>query len=309
MNPAGHKLSFKSAIETVSKELLLKFAIPNFVMPLTKRTAKIQLAFEELQVYIQEMIRDRTSSYQDHSDLLSNLIAANEKDGESAKLTHEELTGNIFVFLVAGHETTAHSLAFAIGLLALYPEVQEKLFQHVKETVENPTGGPQYSEIGELKYATAVFYEALRMFAIVPIVPKMSVEDTSLVTKNSKGESVVVPIPKGSFVNVVASALHYNPRYWPDPEEFKPERFLGEWPKHAFAPFSMGARSCIGRRFAEVEATAVLSMLARNYRIQVKEEAKFSGETFAQRRARVLKTTNFLTLTPERIPVTFTRRH
>ncbi|KIM19787.1 hypothetical protein M408DRAFT_51130, partial [Serendipita vermifera MAFF 305830] len=57
-----------------------------------------------------------------------------------------------------------------------------------------------------------------------------------------------VPIPKGSILHLISSALHTNPRYWAEPNEFKPERFLGNWPKHAFIPFSGGARSCIGRR-------------------------------------------------------------
>jgi cytochrome P450 len=106
------------------------------------------------------MIVDRASNYSDYSDLLSNLLAANEDDSEGAKLTNEELTGNIFIFLIgecsllvlgvsmahefalAGHETTAHTLAFTVGLLALYPEVQEKLLQHVMEKVADPTGAP-----------------------------------------------------------------------------------------------------------------------------------------------------------------------
>jgi len=159
-----------------------------------------------------------------------------------------------------------------------------------------------------LKYATAAFYETLRLFSIVSTIPKQSVEDTTLRTVNSKGESVIVPIPRGSFVNVIPPAIHSNPRHWPEPEELRPERFLGDWPKNAFFPFSAGARSCIGRRFAEVEGTAVISMLVRNYHIEIKNDPKFAGETFAQRKARVLRCSSFLTVTPDCIPVTFTRR-
>jgi cytochrome P450 len=101
----------------VSKDLLFKFAVPDFAMGMTERTKKIQLAFEELQVtrhsdplwhiyssvsqtYVREMIVDRGSSYRDYSDLFSNLLAANENDSEGLKLTDEELTGNIFIFLI-----------------------------------------------------------------------------------------------------------------------------------------------------------------------------------------------------------------
>ncbi|KIM26276.1 hypothetical protein M408DRAFT_25484 [Serendipita vermifera MAFF 305830] len=276
--PEGHKLSFKSAMEAVSGGLLLKFAMPGFAMSMTERTSKIQTAFDELKVYIREMIRDRASNYRDYSDLFT------------------------------GHETTAHTLAFTIGFLALYPDVQEKLYEHVKREVADHTGAPTYNEVPKLKYALAVFYETLRLFSSVPTIPKISTEDTSVRTVNNKGEPVVVPIPKGSYVSVIAPALHHNPRYWPEPDEFKPERFLGDWPKNAFVPFSGGARSCIGRRFAEVEGVIALSMLVRNYRIEVKHDPKFVGETFAERKARVLKFSNFITVTPEKVPVTFIRR-
>jgi cytochrome P450 len=105
-----------------------------------------------------EMVHERENSYQDHSDLFSSLLAANANDGEGLKLTNEELIGNIFIFLIgdgswlyvvtlltplsAGHETTAHTLAFVIALLALYPDEQEKLHQHVKENVADPSGTP-----------------------------------------------------------------------------------------------------------------------------------------------------------------------
>ncbi|KAG8828981.1 hypothetical protein FRC18_009661, partial [Serendipita sp. 400] len=116
-------------------------------------------------------------------------------------------------------------------------------------------------------------------------------------------------------------------RYWKDPEEFRPERFLGDWPRHAFLPFAAGARACMGKRyvsqnhlmeinccyfvcrFAEVEAIIVLCKIVANYRIDILEEARFAGETFEQRKARVLSCTDLITTTPERVPITFTRRH
>lgn len=106
------------------------------------------------------MIQERSKSHQIHDDLLSNLIAANKNNDEGRQLTEDEVVGDIFMFLigksspksstvpplisffVAGHETAAHTLAFAFGLLALYPEVQEKLHQHIVEQVADPSGAP-----------------------------------------------------------------------------------------------------------------------------------------------------------------------
>jgi len=101
-------------------------------------------------------------------------------------------------------------------------------------------------------------------FLKVARIPKQSAENTTLRTENVIGEPVVVAVPKGCHVDVLVPALHKNrkvlpfksyamtnvppARYWKDPEEFQPERFLGDWPKNAFVPFSMGARACIGKR-------------------------------------------------------------
>ncbi|CAG8727334.1 6561_t:CDS:2, partial [Acaulospora colombiana] len=121
--------SFKETMEIVSSDLFVKLAVPEALMGATKRTARVQLAFEELT----EMIKERAKSYNDHSDLFSNLMAANAKDNDGLRLTDQEVIGNIFIFLIAGHETTAHSLSFTMGLLAMYPEIQDKLYNHIVE--------------------------------------------------------------------------------------------------------------------------------------------------------------------------------
>jgi len=134
------------------------------------------------------------------------------------------------------------------------------------------------------------------------------VEDTTLVTTNTAGEKVVVPVPKDSDVILYVPAMHYHPRYWKDPEEFRPQRFRENWPRDAFLPFSGGARGCIGRRFAETEATAILAVLIARYKIEVKEEPQFAAETFEQRKERVLESRAGITLTPVRVPLVFKRR-
>lgn len=109
-------------------------------------------------------------------------------------------------------------------------------------------------------------------------------------------------------VSIVAAGLHSNPKYWSDLYAFKPERFFGEWNRDAFIPFSAGSRVCLGRRFFETEATAILALLISRYRVTIKEEPQFAHETFEQKKARVLKTKHALSLTPVRVPLVFTRR-
>ncbi|KIP01933.1 hypothetical protein PHLGIDRAFT_131022 [Phlebiopsis gigantea 11061_1 CR5-6] len=307
--PPNHKMTFKDALHIVSTDVVLKIATPEWIVKHfpTKRMKIVSFAFEELEQYMKEMIHERQTSVEQEEryDLLSSLL----QDGPDGlpKLTDQELLGNVFIFLMAGHETAAHTLCLSFGLLALYPDKQERLYRHIKSVI--PDGRqPRYEEMSLLTESIAVFYETLRLFPPAHSLPKRSVEDTTLVTTDDYGNKVVVPCPKDATLVLHIPGVHYNPRYWEDPYEFKPERFLGNWPRDAFLPFSSGARACLGRRFFEAQGIAILTMLVLKYKIKVKEEPEFAGESFEERKERVLKTKAGLTLTPVRVPIVLTRR-
>ena len=86
-------------------------------------------------------------------------------------------------------------------------------------------------------------------------------------------------------------------RYWKDPHKFDPSRFLGDWNKDAFMPFSAGPRACLGRRFNETESIAVLTLMTLNYKIGVLEEPQFAHETQSQRAERILRSKPAVTMT------------
>ncbi|TFK19317.1 614/534 cytochrome P450 [Coprinopsis marcescibilis] len=309
--PPGHQMTFTQALYRASSELVLKAAIPNFAMSWTPRLRKTKLAFKELGAYMTEMIEERIRSPDvSRDDLFSNLIVSNSGDDKHGlgKLDVKEITGNLFVFLVAGHETTAHTLSFAFALLSLYPEEQDKLYEQIKSVLGDGRL-PSYEDMPLLTRSLGVFYETLRMYPVVSGVPKHAAEDTTLVFGNQDGETKTVPMPRGTRAILHIAGLHYNPLYWKDPYEFKPERFLAsDWPKDAFLPFSGGPRACIGRRFSETEGVAALTMIISKYRVSIKEEARFARETFEEKKNRVLKTVQEISLTPVRIPITFTKR-
>ncbi|KAG1748243.1 614 534 cytochrome P450, partial [Suillus paluster] len=310
--PLGHQLTFKDALHTVTQDLSIKLLVPKWAMGLTRRFRHTRLAFDELHQYLTEIIQERLESQhkEDNNDLLSSLLAANDDENLSkgeVKLSDSELIGNVFIFLVAGHETTAHSLAFAFGLLALYPDKQEELYQHIKRVL--PDGRiPTYDDMPSLTYSSAVFNETLRMFPPVAVVPKFNAEDTSFTLTDENGTMKTIAVPQGFALTLDVPGLHYNPKYWEDPYAFKPERFLGDWNRDAFFPFSGGYRACVGRKFSETEGTAVLTILLSRYTISIKDEPQFAGETFEQRKARVLNARSQLTLAPTRLPLVFRRR-
>lgn len=310
--PPGHRMSFKESLHLVSTGIFLKAFLPKWLTSWapTRRIREVKIAYEELEQYMTEMVQARRTAEKkvEQHDLFTSLLDANEdEDDGQAKLADSELLGNIFIFLLAGHETTAHTLCFTFGLLALYQEQQEKLYQQIRSVI--PEGRiPTYEDMNLFTESMAVFYETLRLFPPVAGVPKTVAEDTALVTADSFGNKVTVPVLQGTSLVLNIAALHYNPRYWDDPHAFKPERFHGDWPRDAFLPFSGGARSCLGRRFFETEGIAIMTMLVSRYKIEVKEEAEFAGETFAERKERVLRFKRGVTTTPVRMPLVFKRR-
>ncbi|KAH8110025.1 614/534 cytochrome P450 [Phellopilus nigrolimitatus] len=306
--PGGYTMSFKDALHVVSTDMILYVIVPKWAMNLTERLRRVRSAFLDLQKYMQAMIDDRKKAEKkvERHDLFSSLLDANQ-DEAGTRLEDSELIGNIFIFLLAGHETTAHTLCFTFGLLALYQDQQEILYQHIMSVLPDKRV-PTYEDMNSLSYVVAVFYETLRLFPPVTTIPKKSAEDTTLVTTNAAGERFIVPVPKGANVTLHTPGLHYNPRYWKDPHEFRPQRFTEDWPRDAFLPFSGGARSCIGRRFSETEATPILAILLARYRVEIKDEPQFAAETFAQRRERILALKPGITSTPIRVPLVFKRR-
>ncbi|KAI0811261.1 cytochrome P450 [Irpex lacteus] len=307
--PAGHQMGFKEALHILSTDIVFKLVAPQWLLTHgPERLRRVGIAYDEIEAYMTELIQERkaANSKEERYDLFSSLLDANDEDAE-VTLTHSELLGNIFIFLLAGHETTAHTLCFTFGMLALYQDEQDKLYEHIKSVI--PDGSiPSYETMNHLTQSMAVFYETLRLFPPVVSIPKYAAEDTSLPTKNRAGETIFVPVPAGTPISLHTPGLHYNPRYWEDPHAFKPDRFLGEWPRDAFLPFSSGARSCLGRRFFETEGIAILTLLVSRYKIEVKEEPQFAHETFDERKERVLRAKPGLTLTPVRVPLVFKRR-
>jgi cytochrome P450 len=309
--PPGHQMTFKDALHFSSTSLILKIILPSWMMKLTERTRNADFAMNELRQYMVEMVnvRRNAETKEERYDLFSGLLDAADGDLDgAAAITEEELIGNIFIFLLAGHETTAHTLCFTFAMLALYPDEQERLHQQIKGIMAELDGMPTYEDMNKFTLSLAALYETLRMFPAAPSVPKRAAEDTVLTVNNADGGKTTFPVPAGTEVQLHFPALHYNPAYWKDPYTFRPQRFLEDYPKDSFLPFSAGARACLGRRFFETESIAVITMMMLKYRVEVKQEPEFAGETLEQCFARITASEQKLTNTPNRVPLVFKRR-
>ncbi|KZV97741.1 cytochrome P450 [Exidia glandulosa HHB12029] len=299
--PKGHVMPFKEALNVASLNLRVPMLLPRWATQLRASWAHAALAFDDLNVYMKEMIRQRRDAVvrEERFDLFSGLLEA--ADDSKDQLTDEELIGNVFVFLIAGHETTAHTLAFTFGLLALYQDEQEKLYQHITSVVAADGTMPAYEEMGRLTYSLAVFYETLRLYPPVTNIAKYAAEDSVFTTTATHPDGTYSPkqvvVPKNTFIGISITGMHYNPRYWDNPNEFRPSRFLSEYPRDAFMPFSAGARACIGRKFFETEGLAILTTLIHRYKITLKDNPEWKGLTVEQKREQLLRAKPVLTLT------------
>ncbi|KAJ3712509.1 family 614/534 cytochrome P450 [Lentinula raphanica] len=218
--PPNHQMTFKDAMHEVYMNCFIKIIFPNWAMGLTEHTRRVRLAFEELESHMLEMISKRRNAEkkEERHDLLSSLLDASADD---PSFTDRDLTGNIFIFLVAGHETTAHTLCFTFAMLALYPDQQEILYQHIKSVL--PDGRLPVSSSTSKNPALhfhSVFNETLPLFPPANGIPKYSAEDTSLTVGNAAGDKLVLPVPLDTHIVINTVGLHYNSRYCKDPEEF-----------------------------------------------------------------------------------------
>lgn len=170
---------------------------------------------------------------------------ADSEDVPSNALSEEEAMAQCFMFLIAGQGTTSSLVAFTLYMLALNPEVQEKLREEVDLCIEKHGESPAMEVVAKLEYLHGVISEILRMF---PPASRLERETTRDYVLGDTG----IKIPKGCVVAVPLYAMHHDPEYFPDPYAFRPERFMGENAAnirpYTYLPFGAGPRNCVGMR-------------------------------------------------------------
>ncbi|MBW5482973.1 cytochrome P450 [Streptomyces bambusae] len=192
----------------------------------------------------------------DGQDLLTLLAAAGSAD--DGAFDAGELRDQVLVFLLAGHETTATSLAFALHLLARHPAQQERAREEIRRVLGDRT--PQAADLDRLPYLTQVLKEAMRLYPAAPVIGRRAVAETEI-----GGHT----IPAGADVILAPWVTHRHPDYWSEPERFDPDRFTPEAeaarPRYAWFPFGGGPRACIGQHFSMLESVIALAMMLRDY--------------------------------------------
>ncbi|KAI0601588.1 cytochrome P450 [Biscogniauxia sp. FL1348] len=325
--PAGYSINFRDSIAGTLKHLLVLLMTPSFIIN--------HLPFEALKLakqardgfsqYMEEFLRDkvedvRRGDKETGMDIMGSLVATSyqnrETKGKGIELKDSEIIGNAFIMFLAGHETTANVIHFALLELANNPPAQRQL----QRDIDAIFGGADprtwsYEESINAMMASmigAAMNETLRVMPPVTEIPKMvsRAQDQVIVTSDGAHHS----LPRGAYIGIVVTATQRNPRFWPvkpsrvtqgkphDLDDWVPERWfrpsLAPGPGDAavtesadaedldesagpdtsaqlyrpvrgsYVPFSSGARSCLGRRIAEVEIMAALAVIFRDYSVE-----------------------------------------
>lgn len=224
-------------------------------------TRKAQLESEQARKATQQKLQE-SDIYGKRKMTLLELLLNVSVDGHP--LSNADIREEVDTFMFAGHDTTTSCISFSAYHIARNPSVQQKLFDEMVQVL-----GPDfkstpltYSNLQELKYLEMTIKEVLRIHPSVPVIGRRSTHD--MVIDGQK-------IPPGIDIAVLIYAIHNNPRVFPEPHRFDPERFNEENSSkrhpYAYIPFSAGARNCIGQKYALLEIKATLVKLLGNYQL------------------------------------------
>jgi cytochrome P450 len=224
------------------------------------------------------LIEQRRSTGAKGNDLLSLLLQARDADtGEP--MNARQVRDEVLTLLMAGHDTTANALAWAFYLLSGSDEARERLYAEADEVLR---GRPAtLADLPRLIWTTAVIQESLRIYPPVWTVGRRPLHERAVAGYTLPADSMIMMSPW---------VVHRDPRWWPEPERFAPQRWIpagGEFsdrltgtalgedrPKFAYFPFGGGPRQCIGNVFAQMEAVLVLATISKTWRFDLASGAR-----------------------------------
>ena len=288
MSIAMHHVS-----ERIEAPLSLPLAVP------TRTNRRLRRAIKRLDETIYGMIAerraenaaDRDGILPEQDDVLSSLLEARDEEG-GAPLSNVEIRDELMTLFVAGHETSAMSLAWAWYLLASNPNA----LAHMHAEIDRVLGDrlPTYEDLPKLSYTLCVVKEALRLYPPVHSIGREAQRDVKLGPYR---------LARGAIVIVSPYLMHRREEYFADALAFEPERFAKDReekvPRYAYLPFGAGPRVCAGGQFALVEAQIVLATMARRVSFELERETDAAG----------IEPQMLVTLRPERgIPALVRRR-
>ena len=229
------------------------------------RNIRAKLGIKRLEKVIYRIIAERRANGRDTGDLLSILLHAQDEDG--SHMNDRQLRDETITLFLAGHETTANTLAWTWWLLAQNPAVEKKFH----EELDGVLGGraPEVDDLPRLAFLNNVLTESLRLYPTAWGMARLAAEEH---------EIAGYPVRRGYGVAFAQWVIHRDARWFDAPLEFRPERWdnglAKQLPRFAYFPFGGGPRQCIGNTFALMEASVVLATIGQKFRFQLVPDHK-----------------------------------
>ncbi|NWI60453.1 C340 protein, partial [Calyptomena viridis] len=249
-----------------------------FIVPVLEKMKVTLLPSEVMDFFKDVFIKMKKErgkgSSTDRVDFLQLMIESQSSDNGSRSdeadldktLSDEEILAQSLIFIFAGYETTSSTLSYIAYNLATHPDVQQRLQDEVDANLPNKAP-PTYSAITQMEYLDMVVNESIRLYPAGGRIERVCKKTVEL-----NG----VTIPKGMVVMIPAFVLHRDPEYWPEPDEFRPERFSKEnkegFDPYTFLPFGAGPRNCIGMRFALLVMKVAVVVVLQNFSFRTCED-------------------------------------
>lgn len=246
-------------------ELFIHQAKMTFLLPEgapVPQTPRYFRSNQQLNKIVRGIIRERRAAPRPANDLLQTLLEA--QDDRGSRMTDEQLRDEIMTLFIAGHDTTANALSWTWYLLAQHPAVEAQLAAELRAVLENRP--PSVADLPRLPYTEMVLKESMRLYPPAWGFGRRPIHDFELGGYR---------IPAGTNVFLSQWITQRDPRWFPDPERFDPERWrvdpvkAGRIPRFAYFPFGGGPRVCVGAGFAMMEAALLLAAIAQRFRFSL----------------------------------------
>lgn len=249
--------AMRQILPWVTRLFRLSFVLPDGAPIVHTPATRAEIA--GLQRLVRRIVAERRAAGGDRGDLLSMLLAARDEDGSA--LSDDEVCAEVLTILLAGHETTANTLGWACYLLTRHPEVQQRLADELAAAVGERPVAPD--DLPRLPFLDQVVRETLRLFPPAWWADRVPQEDATL---GGYGIPAQTPVVFSTYVT------QRDPRFFPRPDTFDPDRFLPERREQitqgAYLPFGAGVHVCIGNRFALREARIILAAIVQRFALE-----------------------------------------
>jgi cytochrome P450 len=276
-----------SALTLVLDTTILRLVIPKWLyrLPIT-RLQEIDHTWKSFATFMRASVQARYEEISGDPELLktsadvfTRLVHAVDGEGKN-KLNVDEVIGNTFMLMFAGHETTGLVLAETLAHLALNPGDQMKARSEILGVLSDRD--PTLDDLSKLTHTAACFYEALRLYPAGQALTRTASEDIPVRVMHPSEATMI--FPKGSMIIIDMIGIHRNPNDFPDPDEFKPSRWYGKL-ESDISTFGAGSRACLGRKFGLMEALSFLSLFLRDWEVS---PCLQNGERLEQYKERVM---------------------